>query len=81
MADYNEVAIFVEIVDCGSFSAAARKLIEDGNMSTLMVDWNAISRPVHLVYPSKRNLSRNMRAFIDTLVPMIKESLTARRVI
>lgn len=57
-----------------------RPYVEMGKISILMNDWSAISRPVHLIYPSKRNLSRNMRSFIDIVVPQIRDSLAARQI-
>lgn len=53
-------------------SYQVQRLLDDGRLRRLLVDHEPAPAPIHVVYPSARLLSTNVRAFLDWAVPRLR---------
>ncbi len=49
----------------------AQEDVANGRLVRVLSDWKTVALPIYAVYPSRRHLSKKVRAFVDLLVPHV----------
>jgi DNA-binding transcriptional LysR family regulator len=50
--------------------------VRDDLLQLVLADWEPVPRPVHLIYDKQNRLPLKLRAFVDFVVPRLRERLT-----
>lgn len=53
--------------------------VRAGRLAVVLEDFEPQLRPVHLVYDSQNRLPLKLRAFVDFVVPRLRERLTSAK--
>lgn len=56
---------------------AAEAALREGALVRVLPEWTAGTRPIHVVWPSRRHLAPRVRVFVDWVVGAIREELGA----
>jgi DNA-binding transcriptional LysR family regulator len=54
-----------------------RTLLETGKLKRVLVGFEPAPLPIHMLYPSARRLSSNVRALVDWAVPRLRARVPA----
>lgn len=77
--DDPDVAVSACMAGSGVFPGApfaVEHLVRAGGLAPVLPEWAFAARPVHLIYPGGRHLSRRVRCFVDWALELMRQSPT-----